>query len=348
MQKNITLFVNEFDPGTEGVSNTINLLFMNLRAQFNLNVMIHDISRTFRFYFSSSRISYGLIFLPFGIIFTKYLERQSTLLHICGSLTGRLYIKMLNRRPLLLTNASAIQESRVDDCRKYWHKLDKVIVECRRDKQRAIQYGIDPDKVALIYPAVDINAFSYHPPHDGFKVGFASSPISNDNIGIEKRGVTLLLSVAREMPDVEFVLLWRKKHYEALRGMLKKSRSTNISVINRILPDMNTFYGSVHCTILPARIMDDCKPCPNSIMESLSAGKPVLVSNNVGISDLISQEGCGLVFKAEVDDIIAKVNDMKCNYRKYQNRARQTAEKYFSVSRFVEQYKGIYNELIDS
>ena len=94
--------------------------------------------------------------------------------------------------------------------------------------------------------------------------------------------------------------------------------------------------------------MDDCKPCPNSIMESLAAGKPVLVSHNVGISDLIAEEGCGLVFKPEFDDILDKINEIKHNYSHYQSKARQTAEKYFSLTRLVKQYTQLYNELTES
>ncbi len=348
MQKKVTIFVNDFTPGKEGVSNELNLLMNHLARDPNLKIILHNISSTSTFTFSSSHISYGLPFLPLGMLLTKYIERASDLIHIYGSLTGRLYMKILKRKPLLLTNASAIKESRVEECSKYWHKLDKVVVECHRDEKRVVDYGIEPSKVSLLFPAVNVPAFSYHPPDDGFKVGFASSPIANDNLGIHNRGINLLLSVAPELPDVDFLLLWRRKHFDALQTLLNKSISSNVSVINRILPDMNTFYGSVHCTILPSAFMDDCKPCPNSIMESLAAGKPVLVSHNVGISDLIAEEGCGLVFKPEVADIMDKITEIKYNYSHYQSKARQTAEKHFSVPRFVKQYTQLYNELTES
>ena len=346
MQKKVTLFINDFAPDREGVSKEISLLSTHLRKDINLKITLHEISSGFKFYVSSLYISYGLIFLPIGIFITKYIEKQSDLIHVFGSLTGRLYMKMLKRRPILLTNSGSIQESRLRECKKAWGKIDMLVVECKRDERRVIDYGIKAEKVALIYPAVNIDAFSYQHPADRFKVGFASSPISNDRQGINKRGVGLLLLVAREMPDVDFVLLWREKHYSALKGLINKSTSGNVSVLNRILPDMNTFYGGMHCTILPSKCADDCKPCPNSIMESLSAGKPVLVSNNVGISDIIEQEGCGLVFEAEVGDIIAKINEMRDNYDTFQSKTRWTAEQYFSIPRFVKGYKELYNQLI--
>lgn len=346
MQKKVTLFVNDFTPGKEGVSNAINVLLRHLRNDPSLNITLHEISRNFRVKFSPSHISYPLFFLPLGTLVTKYLERKSDLIHICGSLTGRIYMKMLNRQPILLTNASAIQEARVKECKQHWGKLTKVVVECYRDQTRVIDYGIDSHKVSMIYPAVNTAHFSYHRPPDRFTVGFASSPISNHKSALKKRGVDLILSAARELPDVDFLLLWRRKHYPGLRQLIHNRMTDNISVINRILPDMNIFYATVHCTILPSTSMDDCKPCPNSIMESLAAGKPVLVSTNVGITDLVTQSGCGLAFEPERDDFIAKINALRHAYCTYQSKCRPTAEQYFSVSRFVKEYTLLYDQLI--
>jgi len=346
MQKKVTLFVNDFTPGKEGVSNAINILLTHLRNDPSLNITLHEISRSSRVKFSPSHISYPLFFLPLGTLVTKYLERKSDLIHICGSLTGRIYMKMLNRQPILLTNASAIQEGRVKECKQHWGKLTKVVVECHRDQARVINYGLDPHKVSMIYPAVNTAHLSYHRPPDRFTVGFASSPISNHNSSIKNRGVDLLLSAARELPDVDFVLLWRRKHYPALRQLIPNRMTDNISVTNCILPDMNTFYATIHCTILPSTVIDNCKPCPNSIMESLAAGKPVLVSDNVGIADLVTQSGCGLVFEPEPDDIIAKINALRHDYCAYQSKCRPTAEQYFSVSRFVNEYTLLYDQLL--
>jgi len=348
MQKKVTIFSNNFTPGREGVSNQIDLLLTHLARNSDLKITLHDISHTFRFNCSSSHISYGLPFLPFGILLTKLIEKRSDLIHIFGSLTGRLYLRMLKKQPILLTNSSAIRESRVKECSKHWTKIDKIIVECRRDEDRVIEYGIERDRVSLLYPGLDLDAFSYTPPADGFRIGFASSPISSDKQGINARGVELLVSAARQLKDVEFLLLWREKHYSTIQSLLTKSPPPNLSVINKILPDMNAFYGTVHCTILPSTSMDDCKPCPNSLMESLSAGKPVLVSDRVGISDIVNDAGCGLVFQADMDDIIAKIHEMQDRYSIYQSKARQTAEKYFSVDSFVTEYTKMYNTLVVS
>lgn len=64
MRKKVTLFVNDFAPGREGVSNQIDLLLTHLALDSDLKIILHDISHTFRFNCSSSHISYGLPFLP--------------------------------------------------------------------------------------------------------------------------------------------------------------------------------------------------------------------------------------------------------------------------------------------
>lgn len=348
MQKNVAFFVNDYSPGMEGVSNAVDVLLTDLRKDPGLNITLHEVSRNFRIGFSSSRISYPVFLLPVGAVLTKYLEGKSDLIHIYGSLTGRIYMRMLNRQPMLLTNASAIQEARVKECKQHWEKLTRVVVECYRDLTRVIEYGIDPHKVSMIYPAVNNVYFSYHRPPDRFTVGFASSPISNHKTALKKRGVDLLISAARELPDVHFLLLWRRKHYSGLRQLIRNRVSDNISVMNRIVSDMNTFYAIVHCTMLLPTSMDDCKPCPNSMMESLVAGKPVLVSTHVGIADLVTQSGCGLVCEPDVDDVIAKINALRQAYSTYQSKCRPTAEQYFSVSRFVKEYALLYDQLIVS
>jgi len=348
MQKKVTLFVNDFAPGKEGVSNGANLLIRHLAADPNLKITLHNISSTVTFAFSSTHISYGLPLLPIGILLTKYVEKRSDLLHIYGSLTGRLYMRMLKQQPILLTNSSAIHESRIEQCTKHWAKIDKLVVECNRDEARAAEYGFPRDKVSLIYPAVDLDAFTYQPPPDRFTVGFASSPISKDPRGITNRGVDLLVSVARQLKDVQFLLLWRENHYPALQSLINTSPPSNLSVINRILPDMNAFYSRIHCTILPSATVDDCKPCPNSLIESLSAGKPVLLSVNVGIADLVNETRCGLRFAVDVDDIIAKIHHLRDNYSLYQSKARETAQNHFSPRGFVNAYTQLYKTLIAS
>jgi len=344
MSRRVVYFTNGYLPDQEGISKELLILYSHFSKKFQGKVYLHNLADRWQLSLGRGFVSYPDRFLPIGYPLVKYLERRADLVHIYGSLTGRLYLSLIKKRPLILTSASALITERLEQCAPAWTSLDVIVVESERDSRTLKEMGVDSKKVVLIYPGVPTRDIS-PPPMDGpFTILFASSPIAKDPDTLSRRGVSLLIETAKRLADCQFIFLWRGKHTGMLDMMLSKVGTDNIKVINEIVPNIDDVLTDVHCTILSPEDWDECKPCPNSLIETLACGRPVLASDRVGISNLIERERCGITFSpdpAEVQDAILKLRN---NYEIYRENALPTARRYFSVEKFVGAYVDLYKK----
>ena len=341
----IVYFTNGYLPDLEGVSKELNILCSHFRKKFPRKVYLHNLADRWQFSLGKGFVSYPDRLLPIGYPLLKYLERKADLIHIYGSLTGRLYLSLIKKRPRILTSTSALITKRLEQCASAWTSLDVIVVESERDSETLREMGVDSKKVVLIYPGVPTRDISPPPMDDPFTILFASSPIAKDLHSLHRRGVVLLIETAKRLRDCRFIFLWRGRHAEMFSQLLSEAGADNIQVINKIVPNIADVLKSVHCTILSPESWDECKPCPNSLIESLACGRPVLASNRVGISNLIELERCGITFSpdpAEIQDAVLKLRN---NYEIYRKNALLTARRYFSVEKFVGAYVDLYKKL---
>ena len=109
--------------------------------------------------------------------------------------------------------------------------------------------------------------------------------------------------------------------------------------------NMSSFYQNTHVTVAPFRDGTRSKPTPNSILESLASGRPVVVSDVVGISDMIAGEGAGLVSNPRQRPLAECLNRIRADWIKMSEHARRLAETAFDMRCFVNAYKSLYEEI---
>jgi glycosyltransferase involved in cell wall biosynthesis len=325
MPKKISYFLHDFTPDREALSKETEVLYSHFDSYRVFQVAVHDISTKFKMRFSKSMVCYPDWMLPLGYFFTRHLQNHSDLIHIVGSVTGRIYLKILNRKPTILTNASAIIMDRVENCKGYWPKLDKIVVECNRDKKILLECGVPPERLQLIYPGVQLPEVTRPKIGKKFKILFASAPISDASEEFSSKGVDLILKVAAELKDCDFTLLWRKKHLDRIKDQISTLKLKNVILQDEIISDVMQFFEQSHAIILVPIKEDACKPCPHSIVEALAVGRPVIVSRFVGIADIIQQEECGVVCDGEKESLITAIERLRASYSVYQRRCRVTA-----------------------
>lgn len=345
MGKRIVYFTNGYQPDCEGVSKGLFSLYTYFRNRSKGKVFLHNLNDCWRFGFNNGVISYPDKLLPIGVPLLKYLEKTSDLIHIYGSLTGRIYLRLIKKQPCILTSASALINTRIEKYALGWESLDIIVLESERDKQTLLDAGIDPQKIYLVYPGVPILDIAPPPENSPFTILFASAPIAKDSSSLDRRGVTLLVQTAKRLRNCRFIFLWRGKHTKKLSQLLSETGAENIKVIDRIVPDLGDVFAEVHCTILSPREYDECKPCPNSLIESLACGRPVLASDRVGISNLIEQENCGVTFAPDLDAIVTAIRKLQGKYDYYMTNALPTALKYFTVKKYIASYEKIYQKM---
>ena len=346
MNDKITFFTNGYMPDREGGSKELASLYSYFRKNFRNKVYLYNIADRWQFSLKRRLISYPDQLLLFGYIFLKYHEKTSKLIHIYGSLTGRIYSKLLKRRPCILTNASALVMSRLENGTFAANQIDTLVLESERDLKLAHQIGLNGCKIRLIYPGTSIQKIYAAPKDQPFTVLFASAPISKNPLSIERRGVDLLIDAAKKLKDCRFIFLWRNTHYKKLNQMMIQAGVDNIKVIDHIIPDITHLIIDAHCTILTPDSFDECKPCPTSLIESLACGRPVIVSRQVGIADLIVRENCGIAIEPDIEEVIGGIRRLQENYSLYAKNALQAAENHFSLNQFLNSYTAVYKEYV--
>lgn len=339
MQKRIIYFVRDYKPSSEAVSKEINLL-----SEFFQNSFIFDLSSKWVLEYNKSLISVPKWFFPLYFLIL-YFERKGDISHIFSSLGDFPYLRILNKRPIILTGSSApSSENKILRNLNRLKKLDKIVVECNRYKKMLISLGISHKKIDVIYPGIDL--FKYKKPHGRFKVLFLSSPPVMSYF--KARGIDLIIKTAKKMPNIQFILVWREEK-TTFNAIKKLTRSlNNITVIKGVLSEssIHKLYDECHITIAPFVGFEKNKPCPNSIVESLAHGKPVLITKDVMISDIISKEKCGAVINPTYVEMIDAINILQKKYNFFQKKAQKCARKYFSRNVMLAKYLELYNDLI--
>ena len=340
MSKKINYFALNYTPKEEAISKEIELLIEN----FEDSNLIEISSKDYKPKLSKNHLKLHFSFLPIFINLIKRKNKEANLSHIYTSLGDKIFLRILNKRPIILTAGASSNLGKIQKQSKHYKKLDKIIVGNKYEKDILVNLNIPESKIAIVKPGIDLSKFEYKKEKE-FTILFATSP--PDKKWFEKRGIFLLLDAAKELPEIKFLLLWRKKGYNLLKQEIEKRKLTNIEVINKIVKDPKEIYSKASCTIIPFTEQSTSnKIIPLSALESLASGKPILISTKVGIKEIVIDEKSGVVFIPKKDKLIKAITELRGSYELYQKNARKTAEKHFSKEKFIGEYKKLYNEII--
>jgi glycosyltransferase involved in cell wall biosynthesis len=274
---------------------------------------------------------------------TAVLQTAFQVNHVFGGTGDWFHLKSVWKHPTVLTIAL---ESSVWQ-RDLLNHIDHFAVEWPGARDRLVAMGIERSRIDLVYPPVDLSRFVPHPPPaNPPMVLFASSPDHADRL--EARGVHLLLQAAHRLPHVRFRLLWRPwgSAFESVQRSIEEQGLRNVELHREKVVDMSQEYGRCHVTIAPFTDMTRCKPIPNSLLESLASGVPVVVTDVVPLAEIVSEEKCGAVAAPTVDSVCQAIECALGNHDAFSSSARAASERWFGAERFLKEYDQLYTRVI--
>ncbi len=161
------------------------------------------------------------------------------------------------------------------------------------------------------------------------------------------KGIELLLdSFVGHAPDSWSLVVAGsgKKDYETY--LKSRYRHDRVNFIGRVLPE--TFFNQVDFTVVPS-LWDDT--FPGVVFESFFFGVPVLGSNRGGIPEMVREGDNGALFDPEDPEgliaSMAAVADRIDHWRSAAPVIRDTANKFFDVEGWTEQWISLYQRVID-
>jgi len=194
-------------------------------------------------------------------------------------------------------------------------------------------------------PGIETGRFTYAqpPPDTPFTLLMASAPWTPAQF--HSKGVDALLEVARQRPDLRLIFLWRGVLFNEMRQRVQAAGlAERVEIINQLV-DVNTTLARVHASIVLAADKSLIKAYPHSLLESLAAGKPVIISSLIPLAKIVAESGCGeLVDQVEASHVLRAVDRLAANYEAQQQAAQAMPGRYFVSP--LRQYETLYNRIV--
>ncbi|MFH0835977.1 MAG: glycosyltransferase family 4 protein [Candidatus Micrarchaeota archaeon] len=338
MQK-IQLIWELYSPENEGASQEIDALAKAFQS-FICSTTNHSFSGKWiewnkeKFVFDS-RLKF---FAPAPLIIDRL--GSTTINHLFASYSSFKKNFFLNNftKPTVLTITSNLERVKGLEL----EKARFVVVGSKKqlEKARSIVGG----NCAAVLPGVDLTRFKPSPPPsmENLRIVSASSCVSERDF--KEKGFELLLRSLTRAKNVEASIAWRGTQWDLLNKRVEELDLRDKTRLFNKVVDMPGLMAESHCAVLVPLSGEVGKDYPNSLIEALASGRPIIASRSLGISEVIEKEKCGLVVEPEVESLAAAFNELKRNYGKYQRNCVKTAKKFFSQERFVNDYAKIYKK----
>lgn len=340
MSPRVAYWTSSFEAGMEAVANEVALLRRRFPASvaWGLSHRHNALLSWRRGYCLHPRLH--LLFR----LATRVLEPAFQLNHVFGSIGDWFYLAGARKRPTILTAATASTPV----SRELLGRVDRFVVEYPGGRDVLVRAGISPRQIDLIFPPADLRQYRPARRPDGpFTVLFASSPDRAD--WLDARGVPQILDAAAQRPHMKFRLLWRPwgDSEFAVRQWISQRGLHNVELKVGCWHDMTRHYQNAHVTIAPFTDPLRSKPAPNSLIESLACGRPVLTTAHVGLAEVVQDGRAGIVCRPDGDALAESLDRLELDWHNYSAQARQVAERWFGTARFLKGYEDLYASVLD-
>jgi glycosyltransferase involved in cell wall biosynthesis len=247
------------------------------------------------------------------------------------------------RRPVVYSISSGVGERR--PFVNYFNSLAAVTVSDERSLKRLQGWGVRNGH--LVRPGINTDRFTFTPQplQSEIQLMFASAPWTQRQF--KTKGVLALLEAVRHTPELRLVCIWRGLLLDELLTQTRRMGVLpQVEVINRHV-DINGVLAGVHGTVNLVTDSAVIRSYPHSLIESLAAGKPVIVSRTIPMADYVERTGCGVVVENVTPAEIARaVRRLALDYDDYQTAARQVGRHDFSTGSLVASFKRVYEHVL--
>lgn len=250
----------------------------------------------------------------------------------------------LNRlsRPVVYTVTAAIGK-RIPE--RWLRQLDvTVVVNNERDRERLQR--IDGLRTVLVRPGLDLSRFTYQQPSadESFRLLVGSAPWTRAQF--RTKGIDALIAAARQLPWLHLVFLWRDLGLPQLEQRLDQAGIRERTTIHNTRTDVNALLAGCHATVVLAANDRLVKAWPHSAIESLAAGRPVLLSGTIAMSDYIERQQAGIGIPAiETKVLTAAIQSLKAGIGLQPGkRLAATATHDFGLAPMLASYRQLYKD----
>jgi glycosyltransferase involved in cell wall biosynthesis len=253
------------------------------------------------------------------------------------------------RKPVIYSLTGGVTDTRALSATSPWLRalrfLPSITVTDSRSQELLRKRGFT--NVALVRPGVDTRRFTETQQEIRSDVRLMVGSAPWNRAQFHQKGIDALLRAAQYSPRLCLVFLWRGVLADEMDHRVRQmGLADRVMVLNRKV-NVNQVLAGVHASIALATDPSILIPYPHSLVESLAAGKPVIVSRSIAMADYVQERECGLVINhVTPEDILAAVDQLAQGYHSLRSAARQAGRGDFTVEALVRSFRTVYENAI--
>ena len=203
-------------------------------------------------------------------------------------------------------------------------------------------------RVHVIRPGIDHSQIHVTPPQEPdheFVLLAGSAPWTRRQF--DTKGFDLLLKVLKQLPQIRLICLWRGALYREWSDRVKSFGLADRVEIIQEKADISELLSRCHAAVVLSATADQVKSYPNSLMESLAAGRPVLVSRSNPMSYYVEDNSCGKVIEDLcLQELIDAIREIVDDYSAFSIAALRGGRN-LSATQMIDDYRHLYQEVIE-
>jgi len=258
---------------------------------------------------------------------------------VCG---GKHYYRALSRRckqGSFAGTAALVLEGYFVKAMRYLNRIDRIITPSGFQREKFIEYGVDPGKVEVIHNFMNTAAFepSYG---DGDYVIFFG------RLAAEK-GIETLIDAAARVPGIKVVIAGEGPLRERLEARRRDVNAVNVEFLGYV--DREDLMPLIQRSMFVAVPSVCYENFPYNVLESFALGKPVLGSRIGGIPEMVQDGETGfLVEPGDAEGLAARMAELAGNGALIESlgrAARSRVESEFNADIHYDKLLALYNRV---
>ncbi|CAN5602842.1 hypothetical protein BH10CHL1_BH10CHL1_24570 [soil metagenome] len=249
------------------------------------------------------------------------------------------------RRPVVYTISGGVGERPPN--LDFFKAMGAVTVFDELSLERLQHWGLR--NAFLVHTGIETSQFTYTPlaPQPPIRLMMGSAPWTLAQF--RSKGVDALLAAAQQSPQLHLIFLWRGVLAAEMTERVRRLHLQNQVTILDGLVDVNQVLATVHASIVLATEPNLVKAYPHSLLDSMAAGKPVLVSRAIPMAQYVEATGCGqIVAQVDATAILAAVDALMTNYAQAQSMAQRLGQQDFSQQSMIASYQRVYEQVLNA
>lgn len=268
-------------------------------------------------------------------------ERRRRVSHLYFSVPYFFPVLRFLKNPIVYTVVASLADRSPPAHIDRLNALHGVVVSSERDAAVLRSWGLS--NCTVVPPAINVPGLRpLSLPLDGdLTLLMASAPWVEEQF--DTKGVDMLLGAVAKNPAIKLILLWRGLLFDELKARIAKLGVTDRVEVVPGRVEIRDYLKRAHATVLLAKRSDIVKAYPHSLIESLLAGKPVILTEALPMADFIRQRDCGIVAPGtDVPSVLSAAESLRSRYEALAENARAIESRVFSKPAMIESYRALY------